>query len=196
MIRTFRDLLFPPICIYCKESCTKPYLCDACWELSALLNPEERCPHCFGAVEAPSLCSRCRKKPYLLFPRAALFDIHAPIRRLFHSEENYEALAGLALVQWTKLGWKDPDLIIPIPPKRTEIARFFARHLDRPCPNLIYRKAWPIDQERWYVREELIEEGDTVLLFDAGCSLRQLQLASHAILEAFPKKVSVLSLSA
>jgi predicted amidophosphoribosyltransferase len=197
MIRAISDFFFPPICVHCKEAAVKPYFCDACWELSALADPDERCIHCFGSVDRPgSLCSRCIKKPHLPIPRAALFDREAPISRLIYREESIDSFASLAFLQWSKLHLPEPDLIAPIPPSQITIARAFAKLIQKPCPNLFRRTAWPLGVEKWIAKEGLVQEEETVLLFDVGCSLRQLRLASDAILEAFPKKVYVLSLTA
>jgi hypothetical protein len=105
-----------------------------------------------------------------------------------------EAAAGFAYYQWLKLGWDEPDLIISIPPGKSTICQAFSSLCATPNPQIFRRIAWPLQTEKWEVIEELIEEYSVVLLFDEGCTPKQLQLASKALSVAFPKKVYLLSM--
>jgi len=190
------DLFFPPLCKHCGEVTAFPYLCEECWQASQLLNPEGRCFHCFEEINEPTgLCDRCRHKPLLPFPRAALFAREAPICRLMNREESAEPMAGFALYQWLRLHWKEADLIAPIPPHKRKVARIFADLAQIRCPNLFRRIPWPLYPPRWEVKEQMIEEDATLLLFDEGCTFKELQMACAAIAQTFPKKVYVLSLT-
>ena len=174
MISVVQDLLFPPICVVCKEKSHHSYLCQLCWEQSSLLNPAERCPHCFTAIDAAyQLCGRCEHEPFLLFPRAALFDQEAPICRLVGRDELIDSFASFAFVQWERLGWPLPDLVIPIPFGPSEIARAFAAKIERPCIQLLRRKAWPIGIEQWLVQRDWVEEEQIMLLLDIGCTWKK-----------------------
>ena len=102
---------------------------------------------------------------------------------------------SFALVQWERLQWQKPDLIVPIPLHQTAIAQGFALKLNIACTPLFRRRAWPIGSEKWLIRESLIEEDQSVLFFDVASSGRQLKLAAAGILESFPKSVRILSLS-
>jgi hypothetical protein len=196
VIHSLLDLFFPPLCLHCAAATAIPYFCPECWISSQLLDPEGRCLHCFEEITEPTgLCGRCHHKPLLPFPRAALFAKEAPICRLIDREESIAPVAGFAFYQWMRLHWTDPDLIASIPPHRPKIARFFSEFTQKPCPNLFRRATWPLHPLRWEVKQQMIEEDMTLLLFDNGCTFKELQMACQAIAQAFPKKVYVLSLT-
>lgn len=191
------DLLFPMICTECKSPSQTPYFCQDCWEHNQLADPQERCRHCFGWIDPPRrVCSRCASGPWLPFPRAALFDRQAPICQVMMKEESAETCASFAWIQWQRLRWARPDLIVPIPPQQKEVARLLATTMQRPLISL-FRRSWDLrGRERWAVRHDQVDDETVVLLFDVGCSSRQLRLACEALLEAFPKKGYLLSLGA
>ena len=196
IFRPLLDLFFPPHCMHCSEWTAMTYLCKECWLESQLLSIEGRCLHCFHEIDEPSgLCHRCRHKPLLPFPRAALFAREAPICRLIDREESPKPLAGYALYQWLRLQWKEPDLIASIPPEKKEVARAFGELLQIPCPNLFRTVTWPLYPRRWEVKEALIEDDMTLLLIDEGCTFEELQIAARALSETFPKSVYILSLT-
>jgi hypothetical protein len=103
-------------------------------------------------------------------------------------------MAGFAYYQWLKLEWPIPDFVIPI--RKSETARTFAELMGAPCLNALRRVGWPLIQERWEIRGDWSLEETRILLFDEGCSLKQLQLAARAVQDAFPKKAYLLSLLA
>jgi hypothetical protein len=53
-----------------------------------------------------------------------------------------------------------------------------------------------VGTERWEILDHLIEENSIILLFDDGCSLKELQMATAALSTTFPKKVYLISLYA
>ena len=194
MLRALLNLVFPPRCLHCKALCCGSYFCEECWRQSSLIDLDHRCIHCFEAIEPPeSLCSRCRHEPLLPFPRAAVFESQAPIRTFVHNRDYEQAMASFAYYQWLRLGWEKPDVIASIPPNRNAVGRFFAELWNAPCQNLFRRIAWPLDTEKWEIRD-FLEEDLTILLIDHGCTLAQRQLACQAISHAFPKRVYILSL--
>lgn len=194
IFRALVDLVFPPLCSHCNSYTKLNYLCETCWKESALLDPFGRCLHCFAELEEDgTLCATCKQQPQLPFQRAALFDHRSPIFTLMN-DDVATAIAGFAYYQWLRLDWEEPDLIVAVSPHRKESTRMFAELCAKPSPHLFRRIAWPLNQQRWEVEEELIEEGATILLFDEGCSSRQLQMAAAALSTAFPKKVYLLSL--
>ncbi len=74
-IRPFLDLIFPPLCLACKERCRTKILCLECWALSELPDPVERCRHCFEEFdERGNLCSQCLEKRLLPVMRAYVFN--------------------------------------------------------------------------------------------------------------------------
>lgn len=194
MIQVLRELFFPPVCTHCKEEAIKPYFCDACWELSALLDPKLRCRHCFCELQNEGvLCASCAHRPSLPFPRAALFEKNAPIAPLAFREEMAESFASFAAVLWDRLQWPVPDLILPIPPQRKAVAKLLASSIQCSCMRGFIRKGWP--REEWELAKLPLTGDETVLLFDLGCSPLQLRRAVYSLLEAFPKKGFVLSLT-
>ncbi len=193
IFRSLIDLVFPPFCVECSDYTDLKYLCHHCWEQSALLDLHDRCRHCFDEIGQESICAKCLTHPTLPFERAAVFDSRAPIHRLL-KEDTASAAAGFAYYQWLRLDWKEPDLIVPIPTSRFGAAEKFAQLCNKPCVDLFHKIAWPLGTLKWEVRDELIEENSTVLLFDEGGSSKHLQLAAKALSTAFPKKVYLISL--
>jgi len=189
------DLVFPPICVYCGDYTDLKFLCENCWQQSELLDLSGRCKHCFEEIEGGTLCPKCARAPLLPFERAAVFDKRSPICKILN-EDNIMATASFAYYQWLKLDWKEPDLIVSIPPSRSGVAKEFASLCSQPCPNLFRRVAWPVGTERWEILDHLIEENSIILLFDDGCSLKELQMATAALSTTFPKKVYLISLYA
>ena len=193
IFRSLLDLIFPPFCVECGDYTDLKYLCQNCWAQSGLLDIHDRCRHCFDEIGQESICAKCLSHPTLPFERAAVFDARMPIRRLL-KEDTVNAAAGFSYYQWLRLDWKEPDLIVPIPSRHFGVAKQFAQLCNKPCVDLFRKIAWPLGSQRWEVRDQLIEENSTILLFDEGCSLKQLQLASAALSTAFPKKVYLISL--
>jgi hypothetical protein len=190
------DVLFPPLCFVCNSPLSRlPFvpskLCSNCWELSQVIDPNGRCIHCFKDCDT-SLCGRCAKDPELPYPRAAVFDREAPILRLL-DEEGAGAFAGFAYYQWQQLALPDPDFIVSIVP--SEMAKAFAMLCNKPNPNLFRRRFCFGHKQRLELREGLIPEDATLLLFDLGCKQQELEDACSVISEAFPKRVSILSLA-
>lgn len=193
-MKALLNLVFPPLCVHCGMETPLRYLCETCWNESEVVNPQERCEHCFQECEEGRCCAKCLRKPVIPFTRAAAFDRRAPFTRLI-DEEKAHALAGFAYYQWLRLNWLEPDLIAAIPPHKNTIARAFAEIAEKPCPHLFKRIAWPLRAQRWKLQNHLVEEGSTVLLFDEGCTPKQLKMAIAALSGAFPKKIYILSLS-
>lgn len=187
MIRAFVDLIFPPLCLHCKERCSTKFFCPECWELCAPPDPVARCRHCFEEVEKPGMCSDCRREPKLPIARAFVFEKEAPVFRF--QEEYPEAMAGFAVNQWIQLEWPQPDWVVPMPDRISiSIGKIFSQWNRFP-----FCKALESGEEFFELRET--ELGEEILLFDAGNSLPDLQKAISALTEAFPKRIVLLSLS-
>lgn len=124
-IRSFKDLLFPPLCIHCRESIDEEfaYLCTECTRLLQLIDPKERCPRCFSQdyCAESKRCSCCQPGELALHRLAAAFDYIGPaasiIRKLKYGNQPFLAKgAGAYLVaQFFQLEWPMPDLIVPVP---------------------------------------------------------------------------------
>lgn len=162
-------------------------LCRLCWEESQLLDPVDRCVHCFELSDT-KLCWQCAKKPYLPYPRMAVFPKEAPILRLV-DESAISAMAAFVYYQWRQLGKQDPDVIIPIVP--SQIGATFAELCQKPYLNLLKRR---FANGSWQLRSDGIEMDQMFLLFDPGCKAIDLRAACFAVSEAFPKRVNILSL--
>ncbi len=187
MIRSFIDLIFPPLCLACEEKCETKFLCPNCWQLCALPDPVERCRHCFEELEdrKTNLCIQCRARRILPVVRAYVFDPESPARCL--GLEAIEAIASFALIQWIQLEWPMPDAIVPMPDSDSlAIGSFFATLLDRP-----FVRAFRAD---YSYKEERLEEGQELLLFDISNSMQNLQKAVFTLSESFPKRIYLLSL--
>jgi hypothetical protein len=171
------DFLFPPLCRCCQEECETLYLCPACWSLSELPDPVERCRICFNERDRDhSLCTQCGEKPPLPATRAYVFESNAPIGRL--GFDFPEAYAAFAYYQWVQLEWPLPDAIVSMPDRDSRaIAKVFASLLELPL--ISYRD--DLDQLE-------------LLLFDACNSLEIIRNETYKLVESFPKRIFILSL--
>jgi competence protein ComFC len=121
----FVNLIYPPLCLHCKESVlnTDVLLCQNCLQLLELIDPSERCPHCFSIDFSPEnrLCFDCLKKPPLLNGIAAAFDYLGPaatlIKKLKYGDLTYlsKGCGAYLAAQFLQLNWPYPDVIIPMP---------------------------------------------------------------------------------
>lgn len=103
------DLIFPPICRFCKETTRAPIFCLPCWEECAIVEKVGRCKHCFDEVEGS--CERCKEKRSLPYPTAFVFESTEPAHHLVHFlEDDPEMLASFVLVQWGKTWLADSRL--------------------------------------------------------------------------------------
>lgn len=125
LLRTFQSVIFPPLCLHCKETLSLPEypLCKSCVGLLELINPEERCPLCFSGNFCANthLCSECKKRPPLLNGIAAAFDYVGPastlVRKIKYADQPYltKGCAAFLSAQFLRLNWPMPDLIAPVP---------------------------------------------------------------------------------
>ena len=180
------DLIFPPLCLACREECRTRFLCPSCWQLCLLPDPVERCRHCFEELDRKeNLCSQCRKEKILPAIRAYVFDPESPAHHL--ALEPPDGMASFALIQWVALDWPLPDAVIPMPDRDSvEIGRMFAFLL-----NIPFMKALRANCD---YKEDRLEEGKELLLFDVSHPVETLQKATLALSEAFPKRIYLLSL--
>ena len=179
------DFLFPPLCICCKGRILHPFFCAACWELCTPLDPVGRCRHCFTEWTNGEFCGKCQ----LPFRRAVVFESSASARMLCRKKEG--AIGGFVLYQWIQMQWPIPEVVIPMPGMDL-IAKTFAFFLYKAgtcSANILSRKG-----RHWSCNEEVLEEGQTILLLDAQSSLFTLKKAAQSLLETSPKKIFQLSL--
>lgn len=179
------DLIFPPLCLSCKERCSTRYLCPDCWWLCEPPDPAERCRHCFDELDQRgTLCSQCRQEPRLSTVRAYVFDPESPARCLGLPAQ---AMAGFAVHQWIQLEWPLPEVVIPMPDSDSvTIGRAFAQMLQIPFIRAL--------ETGYTYKEERLEENQLCLLFDVSHSLLELKKATLALAASFPKRIFLLSL--
>ena len=121
---TLFNLIFPPICLCCKESHADKWFCESCWQLLAFSDWTSRCRHCFEETER-LLCDVCRKSPLLCFPHMRLFDASPAAFILQQNlEEIEEALAAMAFVFWDHLALAQPDIVIAVPDEKGSWIQF------------------------------------------------------------------------
>ncbi len=195
----FLDLLFPRLCLCCKEMGADKWFCVACWDLLALPDPAHRCRHCFALSER-LLCSSCSRSPVLCFPRAVIFPHSLPAKILQKKMgEAKEALSAMALIFWHRLAYDLPDAVWLVPDERgihpvAKLAREFANLLHLRCFSGIKKTYSGFLQPDLALVEKKIPTDQTLLLFDVASSLDWLKKASAVVSDAFPKKVFILSL--
>ncbi len=174
--------VFPPICPVCSGFCETKLFCSTCWESSALILPEERCLHCFK--ESLGICRECKGKPTLVFPRGYLFEKgEAP---LYLAQRSPESLPSFLVVQWARLQWRFPDVVISMPGAKA-LAISFSEMIQ--CPYIDVLKwdgAWQCDAEG-------ICEDSILLVIDLDSSLENLAGAIQSLSNTFPKKGYILS---
>ncbi len=174
------DLLFPPLCVICKERFEKKPFCPLCWDLCSLIDPVGRCPHCFE--ESQELCSRCRKKPWLVFTKAFVFEAVSPAFYLLQHHE--DLMASFMICQWARLNWPVPDLVIAMPFMEM-VAIHFSEKIQRPC--LFFENQSLEDMEK-------IEEDLILLILDRGGLLESQKKVVQLLCATFPKRGYLLSL--
>ena len=193
------DVIFPPLCLFCKEGKAEKWFCYSCWELLAPANPLERCRHCFGASEY-QICQTCRKSPDLFFARAFVFEASGAAFLIERKmEEAEEALAAFAFLFWQRLGWKPPDAVIPLPDEHgrkspLRIAKRFAQWIEKPCILGLKKTYTGYLKPDLILSKKKLPEDHSWLLFDGSSTLSWKKKASERIADAFPKKAMILSL--
>jgi hypothetical protein len=182
------EFIYPPLCQICKEPSKIPLFCEGCWEMCSLPLPLGRCHHCFEEIEG-DLCERCRRKASLRYPSAFVFEPTPPALHLISLalRESPASLAAFAFFQWDRLNWPQPDVVVPLP-KAEDIAREFASLSGSFFADVLK------SGEEWTCESSILEEDSTVLLIAIAYSYEEMTQAIEAILEAFPKKVFVLTL--
>lgn len=192
------DLIFPRICLCCREGTADKVFCRTCWELLALPDPVERCRHCFKLGEE-EICKTCYSDPKLCFPRAYLFEESFPSLILKRKmSEAVAALAGFAYILWHRLEWDLPDLVIPVPDQNGskaifQIAKIFSKLIERPFKKVLKRThSGFLNPDISLKTEE--KENQKILLFDGMSDSSWLQKACAQTSEIFPKRAQIFSL--
>lgn len=165
--RSLLDLLYPPLCLHCKEyfqhDCN--LFCRTCLSLFDQIDPLTRCPFCFNSEFNPEerCCTDCKKQPRRIKRIAAVFDYVGPpatlIKHLKYGGQSYLAKGAGALMamQFFSMDWPMPDFIIPMPMSRLRkmdrgynqselLAESLAALLQRPICKALKRKSGDFSQ--------------------------------------------------
>lgn len=168
VVKSFSDLLYPPLCIHCEQSLEERSLifCQSCLKLLQIIDPKTRCPYCFSFEFDPEnqfCCTPCRQKPQLLHRIAAVFDYEGPattlIKQMKYGGQPHlaEGAGAFLAAQFVELNWPMPDFVIPMPMaslRKIErgynqselLAEVFARFIDRPMLDILKRKGGEFSQ--------------------------------------------------
>lgn len=180
----FLDLIFPPLCLNCKEYTREKFFCLNCWESCALPDPTEHCRYCFEPLNSRiDICIQCRNSRKLPLVRGFVFDKDSPAHLM--GTQKPETLAAFAFIQWARLNWHQPDAIIPMP-GAIRIAQELSKYIDAPFIPALNRYS--------EYREDRLEEDQTLLIFDIDSPFVDLEKSTSSIKKALPKKVYLLSL--
>lgn len=128
---SFRDLLFPPLCLHCRQTIheSSAYLCTDCTMKLELIDPNQRCPFCFSMEFCceSKRCSSCKPGETPIDRMGAACDYLGPaasiVRRMKYGNQPYlsKGAAGLMVAQFVQLGWPMPDCIVPVPISLTHL---------------------------------------------------------------------------
>jgi competence protein ComFC len=158
-----KNLLFPALCLHCKEESAHT-LCSSCLFQLTLLEPEERCPHCFSALdEGHRVCLRCLEQRHFFKKAASAFEQMGPaaslLREFKYGDRPHlaQSLAALMILQFFRLDWPLPDLITSVPQSALRrfrrgynqsalLAKEIAYTLERPALSLLRRCSGDIPQ--------------------------------------------------
>lgn len=226
--RAFLNLIYPPLCLHCKATpeSDSNLLCSNCLALLQLIDPSERCPHCFSASYSPEhhLCSECKRKPPILNGVGASFDYVGPagslVKKLKYSDQPYLAkgCAAYMAMQFLRLDWPLPDLIVPVPIAFTHLmtrgynqslllSQELSLILDKPVQEVLVRKSGDFSQAgltrkqrlklegtRFQLKSKLktiesLEEKTILLVDDVMTTGSTMQKCAEAMMEGFPSKL-------
>lgn len=166
--RSFLNLVYPPLCLHCREllGTEDPLFCSSCLQLLTPIEPAERCPCCFSCEFNPEIervCHRCRIQQTFLKSIGAVFDYEGPagslVRQMKYGGQFYLAKGAGAFLamQFLRLDWPLPDLIVPMPIsflRRVErgynqsllLAQSLGKILNRPVDSVLKRRSGDFSQ--------------------------------------------------
>ena len=157
--KAIRHFIYPDYCMHCYEAIEdqRLFFCKGCLQLLDWIDPKTRCRYCFKILDSPEVqidCGSCGKQRNRF---AAAMDYQGPAGTLL-KEIKYGIRHDLAkiaaakiIVQWERLNWPKPDLIIPIPSSRPAvklIAEALGKILEAPVQQLMKRKFLALPQHR------------------------------------------------
>ncbi len=223
LIDRLGNLIYPMRCLHCSESqaVSKGLFCPVCLQQLVPIDPETRCPFCFGETESCALS--CTKAKSACDRIAAVYDyLEAPatlVKKFKYGGQFYLAngIGALMTTQFLKLQWPMPDYIVPMPIpflKKVErgynqsylIAQVIAKLLERPLKEVVKRASGDYSQAGLTAekRHELSNElfslvkgheiyDKRILLIDDVCTTgSSLKCSAEVIKEGCPKEVRAL----
>lgn len=167
IIKAFSHLLFPPLCLHCRQEVLEEAfpLCTDCLSLLELIDPVERCPYCFASDYCPErrVCGLCVKRLPMLHGIAAAFDYIGPaatlIRKMKYTNQPYlaEGCGAYLAAQLLRLEWPLPDVIVPVPIATTHwlergynqsvlLAQSISRLIQKPVAEVLVRRSGDYSQ--------------------------------------------------
>lgn len=201
-------LVYPQICGCCGcNVLNKSHFCEVCQGHFDLLDPRQHCPFCF--CESEGVCSKCVEGKRFRVKIGAAFDhVGAVMTHLGMVRKGMQVkmAASFLSVQFFRLGWEVPDLVISIPSRGSpEFARQFAASIGvrygavlkrgrrtLPQMRLPWKERYQLPGDLFYLKRSV--EGKTVLLIDdlmgTGTTIRTAALALEGV-----KRVYALTLS-
>lgn len=185
LLTSLMNLLYPPICLHCRETKENPSLifCKSCANMLQLIDPSQRCPLCFSVdvSSREAICQDCLQSNPPLNGLASAFDYLGPaatlIRHLKYADQPYLAkgIGGYLAAQFLRLGWPLPDLVVPIPLAFTHwlnrgynqselIGKHFCEILDIPFEDILKRKSGDYSQAGLSKKQRLALGGEKIYL--------------------------------
>jgi len=207
-IESFLRFIYPPICMHCRQPIAgkATLFCESCASFFELLNPKEHCPTCFGMGVCDPRCTEIAQKQLKV---AACFDylegVQTFVRAFKQNRMPYLAKTAACwmAMQFYRLGWPTPALIIPIPPRGVlqlnhpliETARSLAKLLGTQYDQPLGRKRGKWKQSRltraarlqlplntFYCKKPIkIHSSSILLIDDVMTSKRTLECALFAL---------------
>ena len=177
------DLIFPAICLLCEEKCTG-YLCERCWEFCTPIDPTLRCKHCFSELRDDFHCGFCKVNRSFMGKRAFVFDPLAPTQHILSLPK---ASACFAYLQWQRLDWTAPTLILPMPcPEAEAIGKELSLLMHLPFVKGLYLDLCCKDPQ--------LMMHERILLFALEARDEDLQKVSDALYLVGAREVNILQM--
>ena len=204
--RCISNLLFPPTCVHCHHE--SPFLfCKGCAAYFELINPLSHCPFCFAENESRGVCSECFQKKRRNIRIGAALDYVEPVQTFLrkmkyrHMPYLVKTAAAFMFIQFERLGWECPDIIVPVPPlfwfqgnhHVLLIAKALAKQLDVKVCSCVKQQ---IQGECFYLKKRVKVKNPTILIVDdVMLTHNALHHTAEVLKECFPKKIYSLTLA-
>jgi ComF family protein len=224
--QAFLHFCYPTTCLHCAQLLApdQGLFCYSCSHLLQLIDHQERCKRCFQPLETHTFYNCIQESPFQAV--AAALDHAGPAATLIHQfkyrQQIYlaEGAGALMLMQFEKLGWPYPDVIVPVPLSWSSylkrgynqsmyIACALAKYLNVPVKNILRRSSsgkrqttLSIEQRRQLPfsafnlkRNANIADKNILLVDDMMVTRRTLQCCGEALLAGCPAHMCALTLT-